>query len=84
MYVATIQHLNYSRQESKENYKKALFAAYISDTPVTLKQGQGYQTYNKNVDPEQRYNPAKFEDLTSAVPEKKVMLKWFVFFQTRK
>ena len=26
---------------------------YISDTPVTLKQGQGHQTYTDNVDPKQ-------------------------------
>ena len=32
------------------------------DTPVTLKQSQGHQTYNKNVDPsEQGYTHAKFE-----------------------
>ena len=27
---------------------------------MTLKQSQGYQTYNENVDPEQGYNHAKF------------------------
>ena len=51
MYVATIQHLNYSRQESKQEFKKAQFAAFISNTLVTLKQRQGHQTYNENVDP---------------------------------
>ena len=40
------------------NYK-ALFAVYISDTHVTLKQSQGHQTYNENVDPEQGYNHTK-------------------------
>ena len=29
------------------------FAVYISDTPVTLKQSQGHQTYHDNVDPKQ-------------------------------
>ena len=36
------------------------FALYISDTPVTLKQSQGYQIYNDDVDPKQGYNHAKF------------------------
>ena len=50
LYVATIQHLNYSKQESKQHSKKAQFALFISDTPVTLKQSQGHQTYNENQD----------------------------------
>ena len=37
------------------------FAVYISDTPVNLKQSQGHQTDNKNVDPKQDYNHAMFE-----------------------
>ena len=37
------------------------FAVYISDIPVTLKQSQGHQSYNDNVDPKQGYNHAKFE-----------------------
>ena len=56
MYAATTQHLNYSGQKSK----KAHFAVYISDTPVILKQNQGHETYNENVDPKQGYNHAKF------------------------
>ena len=36
-------------------------AVYIPDTPVTLKQRQGRQTWNDNVDPLQGYNHAKFE-----------------------
>ena len=41
MYEATLQHLNYSGQESRTHY-----AVYnISDTPLTLKQGQGQQTW---------------------------------------
>ena len=36
------------------------FAVIISDTPVTLKQSQGHQTYNDNVDPNQGYYE-KFE-----------------------
>ena len=38
MYVAAIQHFNYSGQASK----KTQFARYVSDTQVTLKQGQGH------------------------------------------
>ena len=56
MYIATIQHLNYSTQESKQD-----FAVFISNTPVTLKQSQSHQTYSDNADPEQGYNHAKFE-----------------------
>ena len=37
------------------------FALYISDTSVTLKQSQGHQTYDENVDSQQGYNHAKFE-----------------------
>ena len=37
------------------------FAVYISDTPVTLKESQGHQTYNENVHPKQGYNNAKLE-----------------------
>ena len=61
MYVATIQHLNYSRQESKQEFKKAQFAAFISNTLVTLKQRQGHQTSNENVDSKQGYDNVKFE-----------------------
>ena len=35
------------------------FAVYIFDTPVTLKQGQGHETYNDNVDPKQGYSHTK-------------------------
>ena len=39
MYVRTIQLLNYSGQECKKQ-----LAVQDSDTPVTLKEGQGHQT----------------------------------------
>ena len=48
MYVRIIQHLNYGGQESKKQ-----FAVYDSDTPVTLKQGRGHQTWYKLVDHKQ-------------------------------
>ena len=51
MYVRTIQHLNYGGQESKQR-----FAVHDSDTPVTLKQGQGNQTWYELVDPKEGYN----------------------------
>ena len=31
------------------------FAVHASDKPVTLKEGQGHQAKNDNVDPEQGY-----------------------------
>ena len=56
------------------------FAVYISDTPVTLKQSQGHQTYNDNVDPKQGYNHAKFERSCFNGVQKKPTC---FFFQTR-
>ena len=53
-YVRAKQQLNYSRQESEKQ-----FAVYVSETSVTLKQGQ--QNWYKLVDPKQGYNNAKFE-----------------------
>ena len=57
LYVRNTQHLNNSGQESK----KQQFAVYDSDTPVTLKQDQGHQTWYELEDPKQGYNNAKFE-----------------------
>ena len=59
LYVRTIQHLNYCGQESEKQ-----FAVYDSDTPVTLKQDQGHQTWYELEDPKQGYNNAKFEKNT--------------------
>ena len=56
MYVATVQCQNYSTV-----IQKAQFAVYISKTSVTLKQRKGHQTHIEIVDPEQGYNPTKFE-----------------------
>ena len=41
--------------------QNAQFAVYTSDTSVTLKQSQGYQTQNQNVDPKQSYYHSKSE-----------------------
>ena len=68
--------LNYSVQESK----KAQFSAYTSDTPVTLKQSQGHQTYNYNVDLEQGYNHAKFERFHFNHARGKTNVKVLCFF----
>ena len=43
-----------------KNLKKQS-AVYDSDTPVTLKQGQGHQTWYELVDPKQGCNNGKFE-----------------------
>ena len=51
------------------------FTAYISDTPVTLK--QGHQTYTDNLDPKQDYNHAKFERSCLNGIWEKQMLKFF-------
>ena len=61
------------------------FAVYIFDTPVTLKQGQGHETYNDNVDPKQGYSHAKFErSCFNGVQERKRKKVFLFFFQTRK
>ena len=47
------------------------FAVYDSDTPVTLKHGQGHQTWYEVVNPTQDYNSAKFDQpLLSSVRER--------------
>ena len=53
-------------QESKHTHKKAnknppQYAVYPCDTPITLKQCQGHQAWNRLIDPEQGCNHAKFE-----------------------
>ena len=52
------------------------FAVYISDIPMTLKQSQGHQTYNDNVDPKQGYNHVMFK--RSSFSGIKETLKFFV------
>ena len=60
IFLATIQHLNYSRHQSEQKSKKHNLH-FMFLTLVTLKQGQSHQTFNENVDPEQGYTHAKFE-----------------------
>ena len=47
-----------------KNLKKKQFAVYDSDTPVTLKQGQGHQTWSELVDHKQGYKNAKLKHHT--------------------
>ena len=56
------------------------FAVNISDTPVTLKQSQGHQTYNDNVDPKQVLIMQSLKDLALMVSKKKQT----IFFLMRK
>ena len=68
------QRLNHRRQEPKH----IEFTVYIFETPVTLKQSQGHQTYIDNVDSKQGYNHAKFErSCINGVREKSQ--RYFVF-----
>ena len=55
MYVATIQHLSYTGQEFNKN------SVYVSDTSVTLEQGQGHQPWYRLTDLKQGYYQAIFE-----------------------
>ena len=71
MYVATIQHLNYSRQQPTRH-----FAVNVSATPLTLKRGQGNQTQYELVDCKQGYNHANFEGPPLKISMKKVTLKF--------
>ena len=58
MYIATIQHSNYKRQESKTCNLQFIFL-----TNLWPWNSQGHQTYNDNVDPKSKegYNHNKFE-----------------------
>lgn len=61
VYVAIIQHLNYTRQESKRTPQ---FAVYVSATPVTMKKkekNQGHEIQYNSLDSNQGYNHADFE-----------------------
>ena len=53
------------------------FAVYISDTSVILKQCQGHQTWNDNVDPKQGYNQTKFQRFCFKDDRKKVTKFFF-------
>ena len=56
------------------------FVVYVSDTPVTLKQSQGHQTQNDNVDPKQIYNQTKFGRSFFTGVQEKVNNKVVCFF----
>ena len=50
--------------------KNKQFQIYISDKPVTLKQGKGHQSKNDNVDLKQGYNYESLKDLALMVSKK--------------
>ena len=56
-------------------------AVNVSETLVTLKQNQGHQTYNVNVDPSKVIVMQCLKDLALMVSEKKPML---IFLKVRK
>ena len=57
----------------------------MTDTPVTLKQGQGHQTRYESVDPTKCYNNAKFQKPhLSSLPERANDKSFWVFFKSGK
>ena len=91
VYVATIQRLNYREQETKTRNLQFIFLTLRH--LVILKQDQGHQTYNDNVDPKKGYNHAKFDwSCFNGVREKRnvkglfpfLLLLLLLLFQTRK
>ena len=56
-----ISHIHTIFKPHRTRIQNTQSAVYISNTPVTLKQSQGHETYSDNVDPKQGYDHAKFE-----------------------
>ena len=86
MYVATIQHLNYSRQEPKEESEqesRKCNLKFIFLIHLWPWNSQGHQIYNENVDSKQGYNYAKLErSHYNSVQEKgHVKVFYFIFFK---
>ena len=52
---------NHTTFQLRRQQSKKQFAVNDSDAPVTLKEGQGPQTWHELVDCKQAYNAAKFE-----------------------
>ena len=62
---------------SKLHWTRIQKRVYASDTPVTLKQGQGHQPWYRFIDPKQSCDHAKFERLClKNVPNKKPTFKF--------
>ena len=61
IYFFTVWTNNTTFKLQKARIQNKQFAVYISETPATLKQSAGHQTYDGNSDPKQGYNNAKFE-----------------------
>ena len=55
-------HNNHATFTLRWTKSKQQIAVYDSDTPVTLRQGQGHQTLYALEDPKQNYNYTKFEN----------------------
>ena len=62
---------------------KKQITVYNSDTPVTLKQGQGHQIWHKLVKPKQDYNNAKFEKPHIDSTPNKPMIKFLSIQEKR-
>ena len=58
LFAICSKHATFKLQRTRIQNTKV--AVYISDTPVTLKQSQGHQAFNGNVDPMEGYSQAKF------------------------
>ena len=54
------------------------FAAYIYNTPMTLKQNQGHQTWHKLSEPKQGYNHPMFKRPNLSTVHQKANTKVFV------
>ena len=74
MYVATMHHLNWNRQESKQTNKNAV---YDSDKPVTLKLGPWYELVDpKNLKGLPKTVSAKKPTLEFLSNKKEYVQKW--------
>ena len=73
MHVTTVQHFNYTGPEFKNKN-----AVYVSDIPVTLKQGQGHRTWPKSAELKQGYNHVKLEISCLNSVREKANMKVFV------
>ena len=70
----------YNFRTTEHKNPKQVIAADFSDKLMTLKQSQGHQTQNGNVDPKQGYNHANFKslkDLALMVSEKNPTFRFF-------
>ena len=50
-------------KQTKKTQANKHFVVYVFDTPLTLKQDQGRQTRNDNLDPKEGYTHANFKKI---------------------